>query len=328
MFCARAMTLDALPRWNSGTLSAKLAVRVARTAFAATCATTHAKVSCSTFGEKASQASATTKTTTPMTIHGRRRPQRVRVRSDSAPASGFASRAPSAPNGRTEPTIVSGLVGLSTVALIDMLTKTGVSSAAKRPNCARLSAHMYPAPTRMVLTDCVMPSTENARDAAAGSVLVAPAAAVTGGLAVPASPVWGSSFDVGVDMTPPRVIGGARPSEYLVLLGEAEASTENLATKGFCLQASRQTAKRNVGGSSQRDVAARNRPRCVLRGGGSGAPQLRMTAAGSSRIRRSRVRQSARASVSGASSRRPRGGPGAARSSGRSGSGCRGTSGR
>lgn len=140
MFCARAIALDALPRWNSGTLSAKLAVSVARTAFAETWASTHAMVSCMTSGAKASQARATTKTTTPPTIHGRRRPHRVRVRSEIAPNSGLANKAPRAPNGRTDPTTVSGLDGLSSVALIDMLTNTGVSRAKNRPNWPRLSA--------------------------------------------------------------------------------------------------------------------------------------------------------------------------------------------
>jgi hypothetical protein len=62
----------------------------------------------------------------------------VRVRSESAPNRGLANRAPSAPKGRTEPTTVSGLVGFSSVALIDMLTKTGVSRATNRPNWAKL----------------------------------------------------------------------------------------------------------------------------------------------------------------------------------------------
>ena len=78
MFCASAMTLEALPRWNSGTLSAKLAVSVDRTALAEP-ASTQARVSCSTSGENASQAREPTKTTTPPTIQGRRRPHRVRA---------------------------------------------------------------------------------------------------------------------------------------------------------------------------------------------------------------------------------------------------------
>ena len=132
--------LDDLPRWNSGTLSAKLAVRVESTVLAASWASSHPSVSWSVSGANAIHASAIAKTTTPVSIHGRRRPQRVRVRSDSAPASGFMMSAPNAPIGSTVPMTFAASSPTSACALSCMLTYTGAMRATNSPNCPRNSA--------------------------------------------------------------------------------------------------------------------------------------------------------------------------------------------
>ena len=88
------------------------------------------------------------RTTEPPTIHGRRRPQREVVRSDSRPNSGLPIRAAIAPIPRIRPcAVVARSAPTIVVTLIAMLTVTGPSRAMNSASCAKPKPNANFAPT-------------------------------------------------------------------------------------------------------------------------------------------------------------------------------------
>ena len=88
-------------RCSTGTRSGSAEVRLASMPFNPACTSDQPMIMSATFGAIASTSRPTAPSTEPASVHGCRRPKREQVRSDSAPISGFAISATSAPTPMT-----------------------------------------------------------------------------------------------------------------------------------------------------------------------------------------------------------------------------------
>lgn len=95
--CIRPVQPETCARWVSGTRSAIGVVTPASIAFRPACARHQPRATPATVCWVAVTISPAAPASAPPRIHGRRRPNRLVVRSDQAPASGLTSTATSAP---------------------------------------------------------------------------------------------------------------------------------------------------------------------------------------------------------------------------------------
>src|SRR4051794_35721328 len=150
-FWAIPSRAETLPRWNLGTWSEMVAMNGARVAFAPSCARHQPAVTIGTLWPRAITANAAVMTTVPATIHGRRRPHREVVRSDSRPNSTLPITANSAPN----PATVASAGAFSGPGTMDWTFTpipmiAGPSSATKNTNWAITRAQTNFGPTSLV----------------------------------------------------------------------------------------------------------------------------------------------------------------------------------
>jgi len=101
--CGRPIQPDTTPRCPTGTWSGTPAVTLACIAFSPAWARHQPAMTPAIVCWPASRHSAAAPASAPPTIHGRRRPNRLVVRSDSAPATGLATIATAAPMPVTHP---------------------------------------------------------------------------------------------------------------------------------------------------------------------------------------------------------------------------------
>jgi hypothetical protein len=114
--CETATQPPTTPRWLTGTRSGTAAVRAANIAFSPSCARHQASSISQTPFAKASSSSAAPPAMAPPATHGTRRPNREVVRSESAPASGFATTDTADPTPVTSPKTSSLWSGDTTCA--------------------------------------------------------------------------------------------------------------------------------------------------------------------------------------------------------------------
>src|SRR4051812_38059142 len=150
-FWAIPSSADTLPRWNFGTWSEMVAMNGARVAFAPSCARHHPTVTTGTVVAVAITTNAIVITTVPETIHGRRRPHRAVVRSDSRPNKTLPITANNAPN----PATVASAGAFSASGTIDWTFTpipmiAGPRSATKKTNWAKTRVQTYLGPTSLV----------------------------------------------------------------------------------------------------------------------------------------------------------------------------------
>jgi hypothetical protein len=107
----RPIQPDTVPRCLTGTWSGTAALRLACSAFSPAWARHQPAMTPASVCWPARKASAAPPASAPPTSHGRRRPNRLTVRSDSAPATGLAIIATAAPSPVTQPSTATLCAG-------------------------------------------------------------------------------------------------------------------------------------------------------------------------------------------------------------------------
>jgi len=138
-FCMIPTMAETFAYCRSGSWSAMVAMKGANAALAPSWAMNQPRASTGTDCACEMSSSAAAITRTPPIIHGRRRPKREVVRSESRPKRALPAKAAMAPTPSTRPRALVRSVGLASrvLTLRAMLTITGPSRATKRPNCAK-----------------------------------------------------------------------------------------------------------------------------------------------------------------------------------------------
>src|SRR3954451_3906975 len=146
------MAAEIAPRWSVGTSSAIVAVRPAIAAYMPSCATSQAPATAVHDPAAPVSSSPPTYPATPPATQTRRRPQRLRVRSQSAPNSGSATSAASPATPLTSPKSRTLWAWSASASWSGSSSWTGASWAAHRPSQIRANRAVQARPTGTVGT--------------------------------------------------------------------------------------------------------------------------------------------------------------------------------